>query len=280
MWTIPKPNVSAVDCFNTCIGGIRSADLKARLEAVRGAITAAEAAFDQAAANTDLHLIQGAADVGGVVTAKEMKDTYDQRMAKGGSRGRDIYDQLMIAAKGDLCPFCGHRSVSTLDHCLTKTQHPALAVTPINLVPSCKDCNHEKGAPQMSGKADQLLNAYYDDIENDLWLHAEIVQGSPPGARFFVIPNANWDAVTVQRVSNHFDTLKLAKLYASQAGRQLQNMRGALGEIYDAAGPVAVRDDLLRRHRSFSQIQVNSWEAALYAASSGSDWYCDGGFRA
>jgi hypothetical protein len=280
MWKISKPTVSAVDCFNTCIGRIRDVPLKARMESIRHAITAAETAFDQAAANADLHLILGSAFVGGVVTTQEMKDAYEQRMAKGGSRGRDIYDQLMIAAKGDLCPFCGHRNVSTLDHCLPKSQHPALAVTPINLVPSCKDCNHEKGTPHLTGKADQLLNAYYDDIEADLWLHAEIVQGSPAGARFFVVPNANWDAVTSQRVANHFDTLKLAKLYASQAGRQLQNMRGALGEIYDAAGLGAVREDLLRRHRSCSQVKINSWEAALYAASEISDWYCDGGFRA
>lgn len=280
MWKIAKPNVSALDCFNTCIGGIRSAELKARMEAVCNEITAAEAAFDHAASSTDLHLIGGSASVGGVVTTQEMKETYDQRMAKGGSRGRVIYDQLMIAAKGDLCPFCGHRNVSTLDHCLTKSEHPALAVTPINLVPSCKDCNHSKGSPQLNGKTDQLLNAYYDDIEADLWLHAEIVQGSPAGARYIMVPNAHWDAVTAQRVQNHFDTLKLAKLYASQAGRQLQNMRGALGEIYDAAGRDAIREDLLRRHRSCSQVQINSWEAALYAAGAVSDWYCDGGFRA
>ena len=280
MWKIAKPTVSALDCYNTCIGGIRSAGLKARMEAIRNEITAAETAFDQAAASIDLHQIPASASVGGIVTTQEMKDTYDQRMARAGSRGRDIYDQLMIAAKGDLCPFCGHRNVSTLDHCLTKSQHPSLAVTPINLVPSCKDCNHEKGTPQLNAKADQLLNAYYDDVEADLWLHAEIVQGSPAGARFFVIPNANWDAVTIQRVGNHFDALKLAKLYASQGGRQLQNMRGALSEIYDAVGRDAVRDDLLRRHRSCSQVQINSWEAALYAASAVSDWYCDGGFRA
>jgi hypothetical protein len=80
-------------------------------------------------------------------------------------------------------------------------------------------------------------------------------------------------------VENHFETLTLAKLYASQAGRHLQNMRGALGEIYDAAGVDAVRDDLERRFRSCQDVMTNSWEGALYDAAAVSDWYCAGGFR-
>lgn len=280
MWKISKPTMSALDCFNTCIAGIRDVALKDRMESIRPFIEASEMEFEVAAANVDLHLITTSSTVGGFVTASEMKKTYDQLMVRAGSRGRDIYDQLMLAAQGDTCPFCGHRNVSTLDHSLPKSQYPALAVTPINLVPSCKDCNHRKGSLVLRAKGDQLLNAYYDDIEDELWLYSEIIHGSPAGARFFVRVNPAWDGITAERVNNHFNILKLGQLYAAQAGRELLNMRGALAEMYDAAGVEAVRDDLLRRHRSFSQVRTNSWEAALYAAAAASDWYCDNGFRA
>ncbi len=280
MWKIPKPNIAALDSFNTCIEAIRSADLKARMEAVRPLIVAAEGQFDHAATNTDIHLIPATPNVGGLVSVQEMKDNYDQRMVKAKSRGRDIYDRIMIAAPHDMCPFCGHRNVSTLDHCLPKTQHPALATTPINLVPSCKDCNHEKGNPDLHAKTDQLLNAYYDDVENALWLHAEIVAGSPAGVRFFVQPNAAWDNDTNVRVSNHFSRLKLAKLYASQGGRQLLNMRGPLVKIHAAGGMNAVFEDLLLRWQGCNQVHVNSWQTALYHAAASSHWYCDGGFQA
>jgi hypothetical protein len=280
MWKIPKPRISALHCFETCIAGIRDIDLKNRMRAACGAISLAESEFDHAAINTNLHLISPSVLVGEVVTAQEMTSVYDHRMARNNSRGRNIYDQLMIAAKGDICPFCGQRNVSTLDHYLTKSQHPALAVTPINLIPSCKDCNHEKNSRCVSSKQDQLLNAYFDDVEDDLWLHAEIICSSPAGVVFSVQPNVNWDAVMGERVRNHFGTLKLGKLYASQAGRQLLNMRWALAEIFNAAGSEAVREDLVLRHRSCTQIQINSWQAALYAACAESDWYCNGGFRA
>ena len=279
MWTIKKPEISALETFDTCIAGITTVDLKLRLQAIRGDIEAEETTFNDAAETSSLYRIAPANNVG-VVTAKEMEKLYDRHMARNKSRGRAIYDKIMIAAENDMCPFCGHRTVSTLDHSLPKTAHPAFAVTPVNLIPCCQDCNHAKGTQSPGTKEDQLLNAYYDDVTADCWLHAEIIPGSPPAARFFVEAPDDWEDEIATRVENHFTKLHLAKLYASQAGRQFQNIRGALGEIYDAAGIVAVREELERRFRSCRDVMVNSWEGALYQAAAASDWYCDGGFRA
>lgn len=279
MWTIKKPKVSALEAFDTCIAGVRVKGLRRRLQRIRGAIEAAEESFNEAAESSDLHLIAAAKNVG-AVTSKEMKQLYDRHMARGKARGRAIYDRLMIAAEDDMCPFCGHRIVSTLDHSLPKADHPALAVTPINLIPCCKDCNHAKGTEGPTTREDQTINAYYDNVTADRWLYAEIVEISPAAARFYVDPPASWGRILSMRVKNHFSKLHLAKLYASQAGRQLQNMRGALGEIYDAAGVDAVREDLERRFRSCRDVRLNSWECALHEAAAASNWYCNGGFRA
>jgi hypothetical protein len=186
----------------------------------------------------------------------------------------------MLATWYGQCPFCGHRDVSTLDHCLPKANHPALAVTPINLVPCCKDCNHKKGNFSATSKNDQFLNPYYDDICGDAWLFADIVQTSPPGATYSVRAPSNWSVETSARVRNHFVRLELEKLYASQASRELQNVRHALGRVYEAAGPDAVRDDLHRRYEGYSANSVNSWQCALFASAMSNPWYCNGGFRA
>jgi hypothetical protein len=279
MWTIDRPEISALEAFDTCVAGITTAGLKQRLQDIRRAVRVGERTFNNAAEASSLYRI-ASADYVGSVTAKEMEKLYNRHMARSRSRGRAIYDRLMIAAKNDMCPFCGHRTVSTLDHSLPKATHPAFAVTPINLIPCCKDCNHNKGTQSPATKEDQLLNAYYDDVMADRWLHAEIIEGSPPAARFFVEVSNNWTDGIATRVRNHFNKLHLGKLYASQAGRQLQNMRGALGEIYDAVGVDAVREDLERRFRGCRDVMVNSWEGALYQGAAASDWYCDNGFRA
>lgn len=280
MWKIDKPNLTAGDTFDTCIAGLRDADLKNRMEAVRHHVVAAEAAFDAAANGRSLHTIAGAATIANTVNAKEMATLYDRHMARENSRGRSLYDELMIAAPDDRCPFCGHRTVSTLDHSLGKARHPALAVTPINLVPSCKDCNHTKGTDDPASQADQYLNAYYDDVTGLEWLYAEIIPGSPAGVRFYVQSPAAWDDTTSARVERHFRELKLASLYASQGGRQLRNIRQALQDFYDAGGKEAVREDLERSYRSCRQVELNTWLTALYKAAATNDWYCDGGFRA
>lgn len=279
MWTIAKPAISALETFNTCIAGITTADLKRRLQNIRGDIVDKEKVYNDAAQTSSLYLIASAKNIG-AVTVKEMEKLYDRHMARARSRGRAIYDRLMIAAQNDTCPFCGHRTVSTLDHSLPKSAHPAFALTPVNLIPCCKDCNHNKGTQSPETEEEQLVNAYYDDVTSDRWLYAEIVEGTPPGAKFYVEVPEEWEDAIAARVRNHFSKLRLAKLYAAQAGRQLQNMRGALGEIYDAAGMGAVRQDLDRRFRSCREVMVNSWEGALYEAAATNDWYCDNGFRA
>ncbi len=126
----------------------------------------------------------------------------------------------------------------------------------------------------------QFLHAYYDDLTADRWLYAAILEGSPPGATFHVDPPEQWDDATSARVRRHFERLKLARLYASQAGRQLQNIRRSLSNIYEASGADVVSADLLERSLSCADVSLNSWDGALYEAASQSDWFCNGGFRA
>lgn len=282
MWAIPKPEITARECFDICIEGISDANKKARLEGMRQCVEEAENEFGNRAGSIDLHLIAEAAEVIGVsgnVTMKEMKNLYDRHMARQKSRGRTIYDKIMMAALHGQCPFCGHLPVSTLDHSLPKALYPALAVTPINLLPCCKDCNHNKGTAGPDAAETQFLHAYYDNFTTDRWLYAQILPGSPPGATFSVIAPDNWDAVTVARVSRHFSMLKLGKLYASQGGRQLQNIRKGLSLIYEAAGADAVRADLVLRAESCADVSINSWEGALYEAAAENQWFYNGGFR-
>ena len=188
-------------------------------------IVAASQAFDTAAKGANLHLIHQTTTVGGIVSSAEMEAVYTGRMVPEESPGRAIYDVLLMAASGDFCPLCGHGLVKTLDHVLPKTKYPALAVAPLNLVPCCSDCNKSKTNIPPSEKENQFLHPYYDSIEDDPWLSCELIEADPPGARFFVEPFSDWDSVMASRVCNQFKTLELGKLYASQAGRELSNLR-------------------------------------------------------
>lgn len=278
MWTLDRPGHTASATFQTCISRVRNPTLKARLESVTEAVVDASTAFDTAAGRHALHEIAREALVGGDVTTTEMDKVYTQRMAKEGAPGRDIYDEIFASSPQGRCPLCAQRPVATLDHHLPKAHYPALAVTPLNLVPSCTDCNKAKLDFIPRSARDIALHPYYDRIDDELWLVAEMVETRPAAVRFRVsVPDA-WDDVLSARVRNHFRTLGLGRLYASEAAEELLNIRHQLIGLHSYGGMEDVRDELGDRATSCAAGRRNGWRTATYRAWADSTWFCNGGF--
>jgi hypothetical protein len=153
-----------------------------------------------------------------------------------------------------------------------------LAVAPLNLVPACADCNKAKIDAVPHTSAEETLHPYFDDVENDLWLKASVVEAEPAALRFYVEPHVSWDDVMTARVLRHFKMLGLAALYASQAAEELLSIRHELAGLLEEAGAVAVREQLFDRAASCRHARVNSWRTAAYEALWSNDWFCEGGF--
>lgn len=279
MWTLEKPPIAADETYRKCISRIRNKTLKERLAAFEGAITQASNEYDEAAEVAQLSAVVTPATLSDEASREELIRVYTLRMAKPKSPGRPIYDRLLAAPPHGRCPLCGHRNVNTLDHHLPKSGYPALVVTPANLVPACMDCNKAKRDSVPATPQDVMLHPYFDDIERDRWLYAEVVQTQPASVRFFVEPSDGWDDTTAARVRRHFDRLKLGQLYSAQAGQELTNIRHYLTGVLLTAGAMGVRDHLLEQAESRRQAFTNSWQTAAYEAFSGSAWFCAGGFR-
>ncbi len=269
---------SARRTFTTCISSVRDPVLKARLDAVAQAVEDASAEFDEAAAAQATHGIAREALVGGDVSRDEMEKVYTQRMAKKGAPGRNIYDELIAAPAHGRCPLCGHRLVTTLDHHLPKAHYPALAVAPLNLVPSCGDCNKAKLDVIPREAAEVSLHPYFDNIDGERWLRAEVIETRPAALRFCVDAPIEWGEVLRQRVLNHFRKLGLAELYASVAAEELLNIRHQLVDLHAAAGMESVRLELEGSASSCARARRNGWRTAAYEAWAACNWFCDGGF--
>ncbi len=176
---------------------------------------------------------------------------------------------------------CGQRVVSTLDHVLPKSRFPALTVTPLNLVPVCKDCNFGKLADIAEGEDSEVLHPYFGTIDEVSWLKASVVRADPLALSYFVKPDADWDAALTARVERHFRHLGLGRLYGVHAASELQNIRLSLVNQYGdggADGASRVRENLQREAESRLAVRRNSWEGALYEALSSDAWFCSGGF--
>lgn len=279
MIKLDRPILDAEDVFTACISRIRDQGLRQRMVDVTDDIVDASEEFDNAATHNRLHLIARQAMVGGLVTRAEMEAIYTNRMAKKGAPGRDAYDTLFTSAPQGKCPLCGHRTVSTLDHHLPKAHYPTLAVTPLNLVPACGDCNKAKLASLPATASEETLHPYFDDITGDRWLYTEVIEEEPAALRFFVNAPTHWGAVLAARVDLHFRTLGLAKLYAAEAADELLNIRHQLQIIHAAGGAEMVRAEMEERAESSRVIRLNGWRTVTFDAFAESAWFCDGGFR-
>jgi hypothetical protein len=278
MISLDPPDTTALDAFTTCISRIQDKALQARLEGVTQIVVDASAEYAIAAAQSELHQIATQTMLGGTVTRAEMEAVYTYRMARKGAPGRNIYDALFSSAPQGRCPLCAQRIASTLDHHLPKAHHPALAVAPLNLVPACSDCNKAKLAFIATTPSDEPLHPYFDDIDGDTWLLAEIVEDLPAAARFFVQEPPHWDEVLASRVRRHFKRLRLGQLYAAEAADELLNIRHQLQALHHSGGMTLVRAELQDRAGSCRQARRNGWRTAAFEAFANNDWFCDGGF--
>jgi hypothetical protein len=278
MWIVDQPEFDAVETFSTCISKVKNPDLKRRLVGIKKAIGTANESYAENAISETLNLIPAMATIG-TVTAKEMVKVYDYRMAGKDGPGRAIYDQIKLLPADDRCPFCDQRNVSTLDHVLPKALYPQLAVAPLNLVGACMECNKIKLDLAPQSPEEVVLHPYFDDITSDLWLVAEVLEQSPCAVIFKVVPPPGWSDTLIARVNTQFSLLKLAKLYASEAAREMSNIRYDLGLHLQSGGSDVVRAELRRQWQSRRANKINSWQTAFYQGISHSEWFCEGGFQ-
>ena len=278
MWSVEKPTFEAGETFKLCVSRIRDGALRKRLLNVQANIAAAAVDYAKKARARQLNLIGTSDTIAGVVTKQEMVSVYDQRMAGKQGPGRLIYDQLKLLPKADRCPFCDQRNISTLDHILPKALYPILAVTPLNLVAACMECNKAKLSKSPKTAAEVVLHPYFDDIATVQWLTARVVETSPCAVIFDVTRPESWDDLTEARARGQFSLLGLGDLYSGEASRELANIRHNLQSHFAADGADAVRAELLRQWRSRRAHRINAWQTAMYQAIANSDWFCGGGF--
>lgn len=287
MRRVVKPRLNLGLLMDSCARDYsqhRTAGQRERLLASVVPVVQAEAAYDAAASQNQLHRFQPSQDVAGpgTATSDDMSGAYDVKMARERSVARTAYDLIKMAAPGGWCPLCGTRSVNQLDHYLPKSEFPPFALLPLNLIPACRDCNTDKLAGFPTRPEEETLHPYYvtDEFLTDPWLHAAVLQTAPPSLNFFVRPPVHWSRLTAARAQRHLDVFKLTKLYATRAGEEVAQIRWRLRKEFERAGAQAVRFYLYEEAASRRAAAMNSWQTATYTALAASDWFCEYGYSA
>jgi hypothetical protein len=284
MRRIEKPIYDPCVVFSLCVGGIHDPAMQSRLNSLIPYYSMIASEYAALAASTNLfvigkHVGKDESIVFEDVTRGELRNLYKQQMVGKDKPGRKIYEQLRALSKGRPCPYCGVGLTTTLDHYLPNAKYPFYSVLPINLIPSCKDCNTGKLASSASTAEEQHINPYYDKQHFfvDQWLFADVDQTDPAIVKFCVRPPKSWDgdSVSKKRVEAHFNDFSLSDRFSIAVAEQLSILRYDLAHLGDATSR---KEELVRHANCCALVHKNSWQTALHQALAESNWYCQGGY--
>lgn len=273
MKSLNKPDLKVSDIVAACVDNYRNPDLKNRFSNSLDMFSQSANEYDQLAKDGELYTLP-VHDSFSNLSSKEMEKLYTDKFSKQGQGGRQYYDKLIAATTK--CPYCIIREVNQLDHVLPKADYPAFAVLPYNMVPSCRDCNENKGTPKISQNGDLHLHPYYDmelEIE-DYWLYANIVPGSEIQVMYTIEKPASWDTLFWERVIRHFSLFKLGKSYSFYASDYVVGEKKIWMQIKDDAGVDTLKQHLLDCNDNYKgSYGWNHWKTTLCFALANSDWF-------
>ena len=264
MKVIPKPIIKAEDVFLDCISTVHDVKLKQAYTACQDIIQKAEVEFDTRFPLYELYQIKQNLTILGNIGKEEMIKVYDYRMVKAGMPGNKYYNIIKSSATQGKCPFCSVRQVDTLDHYLPKSKYPIFSVTPLNLVPACSNCNTGKKISFPSNDIEQTLHPYYDDIEGESCIKANVLKTNPVSFDYYVDCPNHWSQIKKGRVQNHFDSFKLNELFTSHANQELIGSKLHLQKLFSLSQK-SLLEHLQDAHDSRRvTLGINSWQSVMY----------------
>lgn len=281
MFAISKPELDIDSVFDACVNSIQDPYKRDRILGIKSYIRGCYKVYNIHAIYSLLYYLtdEHSSNTACNATKGELVKLYEQQMVKN-KEGRKQYDLLVNRAPNGICPFCGFAQATTLDHYMPKKKFPSFSIIPLNLVPSCSDCNTGKNEDVAGNVHEQIIHPYYDhELFNEQWLFAEVNNTRPASLTFFTNPPAHWEQTNIERVYSHFKDFKLAKRFSVQVADEISILRYELEYDFNISQGCGVKQALTKKHSACSRVHKNWWKTAMYQALASSNWYCNGGFK-
>lgn len=275
MQSVTRPTEDAGALYAACATRTRDVARRNALLAQRGHVEArAQLYSDHADVGTLFELEPENPDG---IAAGELSGLYNRALVRGGERA--TYLRLRGRSRYNRCPLCAQRDVKTLDHYLPKDDFPELAVVPLNLVPSCFECNHAKLTYRALQADDLLFHPFFDNWSSYRLVRATIDVGPRVTTRFDIRNPPGAEIELVRRAERHFEELALGSLYEEHAAVELVERKQMFRSTFESDGADGLREELRVEAESRRRFNRNSWQSALYHSLARSDAFCEGGFE-
>ena len=257
MKKLNKPELSFEECYKTCQCSHEKSE---RLLNSMCTIEQAQVEYEELAKKSMLHTYRPITLEDSV--KKDLKSLYTYDLVDKRRHGRAVYDKILISSP--LCPYCNLGHSRTLDHYLAKFEYPEFSINPLNLIPACRDCNTEKLDKVIQREDEQYIHPYFDTIDFQ-WLDSKVSFKSKPIIEYCVKEDILNNTLG-KRVSYHFYSLRINKLYETQANVRLQTLHESFKSLKEH-----LRAYLIEESKKYP---INHWEKSFYKCLADSDEFC------
>lgn len=275
MKPITRPTQNVVDILNILKSDNIRNEVCLDIESIVGVLKDRETLYIEHVNNNILFQIPRDQNISVRVDRTKMIKYYEYRILNK-PNGRVFYDELILSAPQNICPYCTIRMVKTIDHFLPKSEYPSYAITPLNLIPSCRDCNTDKKINYPTNSTEQTFHPYFDKVDTECWIKAELKRTTPLSFYFSVIRPISWDDVKLARANSHFQGYNINELFSNEANRELISMQLVFKGLHSKD------KNLLKSHLHdiyTSCLHGNgpiNWKTLMYQELSTNEWFIDG----
>lgn len=263
MIPLPKPDFkeSAREIFEECLSSFGNESLRIGLTGCLEMVEADSRTFKSSFPESILQIREKPSLPVGV-TKKDMTNVYEYKFRDDKIIRKKYYDLILSAPRFGTCPICGVNKVKNLDHYMPKSIYYTLAVTPENLIPTCRDCNYEKNARLIRSLYDAPLHPYFDSLGNDVWLTASLQLDKT--VLFGVNAPSCWTKTLEARVKEHLRMYRIDELYTIKANEFISDqVDDRWKTLLVDCGKSILLEQLREDCRYAEKKNMNSWEAAL-----------------
>lgn len=275
MKQINKPTQTVVDILNILKSETNRKDAILDIDSIYIVLSERESLYTEKVDNNSLFEIPREYYISARVNKAKMISYYEYRILEK-LKGRAFYDEIILSAPNNICPYCTIKTVKTIDHFLPKSEYPSYSITPLNLVPSCRDCNTDKKISYPTNSNDQTFHPYFDKVDKECWIKAELRQSEPLSFQYNVIRPAGWNNTKFNRASSHFKGYNINQLFSNEADRELRGMQHQLKILHS-------KDmNLLKQHLEETYVSclnglgILDWKTLMYKELSTNNWFIKG----
>lgn len=178
---------------------------------------------------------------------------------------RTKYYDVILGNDGDTtCPICGCGKIKNLDHFFPESKYQLLCVTPLNLIPTCIDCNFAKRDKIFEECSKIPLNPYFDDIK-EKWLKCSIEIYKGTLITNFDVSEKVQNRLLYERCKSHMDIYKLNETFQNAARNHIINSMWSYLQVYRSGSREGLEVYLNEALNSYNKIDENSWISSLYS---------------